>query len=782
MAARCAAGCGEDCHVGGKLPLNRVPGRFIHVGECRYVGHMKLQHKAWALILTTLALSACTAMLGARYIVGDSFSKLEAASASREGERARRVLHLEVKALSATAQDYAYWNDAVAFVRGRKPDFMSENFEAENMGYLRISEILVFGRDGRAFETLGKKRDGTLSTLSNGRTAAFQALAAQVMAASNSGRVLETLQVEDGQLRIVVAAPIRQQEPSDQKTHGVMVMTRHVDEREIGRLSEVLMTPVRLSFEEPGHQSRPFHVHRVGAETDELHALLQDHTGQPVAELVLGLDRRLQAQGRALGWLSMGIVALTSLMASLLLVLLLDRFLLKRLQRLYSDVRVVTRDGPTAAPPVVVQGRDEISTLAAGINQLLARVRSDAQQQQLDHERQEATRAQMMQGQKAEALGRLAGGIAHDINNSLAAVSGWVRLTMEDLEEKHPGHESLEQALKATRYADGLIRQLLAFGRKTQPRLQPLHLRTLIEDTRRLVSAGLTRECEIVVSCRVESDVVEADPTQLQQVLVNLLINAADAMNGRGRIELTLDEADLPLAQAPWQGAVELAPGRYLVIEVRDFGPGIPAEMADQIFEPFFTTKSVGRGTGLGLSVAQGITMRHGGGIGLSSVPGQGAHFFVYLPACQTGVLEVVPVAAGPTGSAGRQLLFVDDDQLVRQSWSTLLERRGWQVTRARDGEEAWSYLMQPSRRWDVVLSDYSMPRLDGVGLAQRIQSMEQPPPVVLLSGNLDEAGCHLPGELFAVVLRKPIEAAELDAVLHAAVQQVGGKGAVEPA
>jgi two-component system, cell cycle sensor histidine kinase and response regulator CckA len=403
-------------------------------------------------------------------------------------------------------------------------------------------------------------------------------------------------------------------------------------------------------------------------------------------------------------------------------------------------------------------------------------VRSDAQQQQLAHERQEATRAQMMQGQKAEALGRLAGGIAHDINNSLAAVSGWVRLTMEDLEKGHPGHESLEQALKATRYADGLIRQLLAFGRKTPPKLQPLHLKILLEDTRRLVSAGLTRECEIVFIGPVYADVVEADPTQLQQVVVNLLINAADAMNGKGRIEVTLDEIAVPFADtdadARWPGACALAPGRYLVVGVRDFGPGVPAGIVDQVFEPFFTTKGAGRGTGLGLSVAQGITVRHGGHIGLCSVPGEGAHFHIYLPACRGEAAAALPPAPAETGSAGRQLLFVDDDQLVRQSWSTLLERRGWQVTRARDGEEAWSYLVQSPRRWDVVLTDYAMPRLNGVGLGERIRAMDPPPPVVLLSGNLDEAGSHLPRELFAAVLRKPIEAAELDAVLMGVVRR----------
>ncbi|MCV0437615.1 MAG: response regulator [Hydrogenophaga sp.] len=736
---------------------------------------MKLQHKAWALILTALALSACTAMLGARYIVGDSFAQLETAAALREGERARRVFNQQVQALSATAQDYAFWNDAVEFVTGHQPDFMSSNFEAENMGYLRISEILVFDGGGRALATLEKTRDGSLASLNAERTASFQALAAQVLAAGGPKRALQTLRAEDGELRIVIAAAIHRQDLSDQKTYGVMVMTRRFDDTEIALLAEVLMTPARLSFDVAAHPGPPIHVHR-DEEEDVLHVVLEDHTGQPVADLVLGLDRRLQARGRALSGLSMVVVAVTSLMASLLLVWLLDRFLLKRLQRLYGDIEVITRDGPTAAPPVRVQGRDEISALATGINHLLARVRSDAQQQQQAHERQEATRAQMMQGQKAEALGRLAGGIAHDINNSLAAVSGWVRLTMEDLEKGHPGHESLEQALKATRYADGLIRQLLAFGRKTQPKLQPLHLKILLEDTRRLVSAGLTRECEIVCVGRVEADVVEADPTQLQQVVVNLLINAADAMNGKGRIEVTLDEITVPFADADaharWPGACALAPGRYLVVGVRDFGPGVPAEIVDQVFEPFFTTKGAGRGTGLGLSVAQGITVRHGGHIGLRSVPGEGAHFHIYLPACGGEAAAALPATTTRTGSAGRELLFVDDDQLVRQSWSALLERRGWQVTRARDGEEAWSYLVQSPRRWDVVLTDYAMPRLNGAGLAERIRAMDQPPPVVLLSGNLDEAGSHLPRELFAAVLRKPIEAAELDAVLMGVVRR----------
>ncbi|MDM7943185.1 MAG: ATP-binding protein [Hydrogenophaga sp.] len=736
---------------------------------------MKLQHKAWGLILAAVAVCAAGALVGVRHIVLDSFSQLEVEHAAREGERARRVFNQQVQALSATTQDYAYWSDAVDYVQGRQASFLSDNFDADNMGYLRISEVLVIDGQARVIGSLTRDDALQLSALEVGRIASLRELALPVLKGEDPKTVLQTLRVVEGNLEIVIAAAVRDPDVMDGAVQGVMVAVRRFDEVEVLSLAEVLMMPARLNFSEPGRDGQAFYVLPVNAERADLHAVLQDHRGRPVAELVLGLDRRLQAQGQAMTWQGMIAVALTALMASLLLVLLLDRFLLKRLQRICSDIDVIARDGPTAAPPVLVQGNDEISSLACGINQLLQRVQADALQQRLSFERQEAIQAQLMQSQKSEALGRLAGGIAHDINNSLAAVTGWVRLTMEDLEEKHPGHESLGQALKATKYADGLIRQLLAFGRKTAPRLQRLHLATLVEDTRRLVSAGLTRECEIVAIQRVDSDLVEGDPTQLQQVLVNLLINAADAMDGKGRIEITIDALTLPQPDGHPPELVRLGPGRFLSIEVRDFGPGMAPELIDRVFEPFFTTKSVGRGTGLGLSVAQGITSHHGGHIGLSSVPGDGTRFCVYLPAREDTEATSLPASMPSPDRHRRELLFVDDDQLVRQSWSALLERRGWQVTRARDGEEAWSYLVQSARRWDVVLTDLSMPRLDGVGLGRRIRSMERPPPVVLLSGNLGEADARQIETLFAAVLRKPVEAGELDRVLHEVVQRAAG-------
>jgi two-component system, cell cycle sensor histidine kinase and response regulator CckA len=209
---------------------------------------------------------------------------------------------------------------------------------------------------------------------------------------------------------------------------------------------------------------------------------------------------------------------------------------------------------------------------------------------------------------------------------------------------------------------------------------------------------------------------------------------------------------------------------------VRDEGPGISPEHINRVFDPFFTTKTVGKGTGLGLSVAHGIMARHGGAIGVSSEQGVGTSMHLYLPeslspadAVDSGFARVART------NAHRQLLFVDDDQLVRHAWGTLLERQGWLVTRARDGEEGWHLYQQSQHGWAVVLTDLSMPKLDGIGLAQRIRATESPPPIVLMSGNVSvEDAAHLVETDFAAVLHKPVDAEQLQAVLKDAMALPG--------
>lgn len=729
---------------------------------------MKLQHKAWALVLVIVGLCAGGAMFGARHIVAASFEKIEGERAQREGARALRVLDQQLQTLAATARDYAFWADAVAFTQGRDPGFMAENFDADNLGYLRIAQVLVHDARGRVLASVEAAEPGErLKRVALEQQLSLQPLVSPVLASADPKRVLQTLRVVNGVLELVAVAAVHDPNHPERGGQGAITLVRRLDGAEMEQLASVLMTPTRLSLEL--HGGEDFHRQLINDQTEALHAKLRDHQGRPVAELVLQLDRRLHQQGQALAWTGMGLAALAGLLAAFLLVWLLDRLLLRRLQGLHADVARITAQGPTQAASVQVSGEDELRQLGEGINRLLDRVREDTQAQRAAHEQQEALQVQLMQSQKTEALGRLTGGIAHDFNNSLAAITGWVRLAAEDLPDpQHPSSEALQQALKATRYADGLMRQLLAFGRQTPPKLRRLHLSTLIEETRQMVASGLTRACEVVVDYQVDEDEVDADPTQLQQVLVNLLINAADAMQGQGRIELTVTNIDMPWGGAalPPPGAADLPAGRYLSLSICDHGEGVPAEHLGRVFDPFFTTKGKGRGTGLGLSVAHGIVLRHHGGIGLHNRAEGGACFHVHLPVSPRDQ-QVDPIT-GPDGGPGqgRHVLFVDDDQLVRHAWSALLERQGWQVTRARDGEEGWALFIKPGQHYDLVLTDQSMPVLDGVGLARRIHATESPPPIILISGHVNEVGAGDLQTLFSAVLHKPVDLGDLGRVM----------------
>jgi two-component system, cell cycle sensor histidine kinase and response regulator CckA len=733
---------------------------------------MKLQHKAWALVVVTVGLLTLAAVGLAGRSISHSFAELEADHAALEGERARRLLDQQMQGLSATLKDYAYWSDTVEFIQGDKPDYLDENFTTDNMSSLRITRVLVLDLQGRPLGGVELSREGELHALDAIESRRLQALAAPVLADHSGESIARTYRVENGDLYLVSAAAARINSTAGKPATGAVVMSRRFDSAELARFGDILMQPVRLSFDADLNSEGDLHLVVVNDHQIESHARIRDENGAGIVELVLTMDRDLRAQGQSLAWAAGGAVAVAGLILGAALLLLLDRLLLRRLQRLHGDLLLVSHNGVQPGAQVRVDGRDELTALGDGVNQLLQRVQQDVEEQQAANARQESLQQQLWQSQKVEALGRFTGGIAHDFNNSLAAITGWMRLADEDLDPAHPSHESLQQALKATRYADGLMRQLLAFSRQAAPRLERLSLSQLIEDTRGLVASGLTKGTALEIDPCGEACWVQADRTQMQQVLVNLLMNASDAMEGKGATKITLQVIRLPQALPP-ESMAELSalpPGDYVRLTVRDQGPGIAPDHLERIFDPFFTTKSVGRGTGLGLSVAHGILARHGGAIVVRSTLGDGASFNVILPLCDRDQ-ATVPKQTQSDPSSARRLLFVDDDQLVRHAWGTLLDRKGWEVTRARDGEEGWELFERSEQPWDLVLTDLSMPRLDGQGLARRIRATESPPPIVLMSGNVsvEDAGLLVQGD-FAAVLHKPVDAVELERVLQEAM------------
>jgi CheY-like chemotaxis protein len=338
-----------------------------------------------------------------------------------------------------------------------------------------------------------------------------------------------------------------------------------------------------------------------------------------------------------------------------------------------------------------------------------------------------------------EALGRLAGGIAHDFNNLLSAILSYSEMVMGDLPETHPSREDLEQIRQAGSRAAELTHQLLAFSRRQLLQLRTLNLNTVVASVDRMLRRVIGEDIVLQTVLAAGLGPTRGDPGQLEQVLMNLAVNARDAMPAGGT--LTITTADLEVRDprtAPWP---ELAPGRYVTLAVRDTGAGMTRDVQERIFEPFFTTKPAGHGTGLGLSTVYGIVVQSGGQVFVRSAPGAGSTFTICLPAHTTDA-EPTPVAvpSPPVLGGAETVLLVEDEQLVRQLTHEILHRNGYRVLEAADGLEALALLRNHPGHIDLLLTDVVMPRMSGHELVELARPLRPRMRILYVSGYSEEA------------------------------------------
>ncbi len=338
--------------------------------------------------------------------------------------------------------------------------------------------------------------------------------------------------------------------------------------------------------------------------------------------------------------------------------------------------------------------------------------------------------AQLQQAQKMEAVGTLAGGIAHDFNNLLMGIQGNVSLLLYDMERAHPFHQRLENIQRQVQSGSKLTNQLLGYARKGRYEVRPLDLNQVVRDTSE--TFGRTRrELRINTDLAKELYPVVADQVQIEQVLLNLFINAADAMPGGGDLVLrTTNVTDLNMGGRPY----DPKPGNYALLEVIDSGIGMDKATMSHIFEPFFTTKEMGRGTGLGLASAYGIIKGHGGYIEVDSQRGKGTTFSVYLPA--SGVKAGDAPETRKTALTGKgTILLVDDDPTVLEVGGMMLQRLGYDVIEARSGKEAVSFYKEKQDTIDLVILDMIMPELGGGPTFDQLKQIHSEVKVLLSSG-----------------------------------------------
>ena len=408
---------------------------------------------------------------------------------------------------------------------------------------------------------------------------------------------------------------------------------------------------------------------------------------------------------------------------------------------------------------------DDVVTLDAQKNQsaIVRGVMIDITERKQAELIQAQLETQLRQAHKMEAMGTLAGGVAHDFNNILSSIIGYTEIARHDCHGNAEVEASLSVVLQASRRAKELIHQILRFSRQEKPEMQPVCLGLLIEETRTLLRGIFPAPMTLEVSTPKNLPHIQGDAAQLQRVLMNLATNAAHALQAtpNARLEIIARQFDVDSSFATVHP--DLSPGPHVEVQVRDNGCGMSEADLTRIFDPFFTTKNPGQGTGLGLSVVHGVLRSHHGTIRVQSQPGAGTTFFLYFPVgegCQ--LLPHVP-SGFVMAQANERILFIDDEPSLCALGKRVLERAGYRVTPVSNAADAVAQLQADPKAFDAVVTDLAMPGTLGLSLIRQLRALRSDLPILLTTGNAD---CLNESEARALglgdILLKPSDASAL--------------------
>jgi two-component system cell cycle sensor histidine kinase/response regulator CckA len=460
-------------------------------------------------------------------------------------------------------------------------------------------------------------------------------------------------------------------------------------------------------------------------------------------------------------------------------------------QLILSDYSLPTFSAPEALaiaqelkpelPFIIVSGTvgedTAVTALKAGASDFLVKgrltrlapaIERELREAALRHDRQlerEALEEQLRQSQKLEGIGRLAGGIAHDFNNLLTAIIGYTEMVLDQIGPDKPISKDLDEIRRASDRAVALTRQLLAFSRKQTLKVTPVDLNGIIVNMRNMLERLISEDIAIQSQLTQLLPPILADRVQLEQVVMNLIMNAKDAMPRGGVI--TIDTRVVEAGAVKSAAHEHVAPGRYVALIIADTGQGMDSATQARIFEPFFTTKGAGEGTGLGLATVYGVVQQLGGQIAVSSEMGKGTTFSLYFPeftqAATQSEVEPRRGISAPLATGREVVLVVEDQRGVRQLVTRILTRHGYAVLEAADAVEAMEIAANAEQVLDLVVSDVVMPTMGGPELIARVRTLRPATKVLYMSGYTgDDLSRRIGHEPHATVLEKPFSASEL--------------------
>jgi signal transduction histidine kinase/CheY-like chemotaxis protein len=740
---------------------------------------LSLQQKSWVITVGVLLALAALLTLGIDQVFGESSERLEKRWLAESARRVETAQAAEIDDLERTARDYATWSDTYEFMADSSRPYIENNLLPATFANLQLDAFLLFDTDG-TLQTGRLYREGVVTPDGSGSLADALKPYASAVAAAAGRPIKGVMRVPEG-LALVAMLPIHRDDGSG-PPGGALAQVRLLNPDRVKRLRESVNLDVvlrELSGSALPRTGENLWSEFVSNEVDDKTMLVQipvkDVRGAPIAlwELTLAREIHLQGvRGRLIFWLVMTVLILA---AAALMGWMLRVLVISRLEALHAAVQHV---GATSDLSVrlSLKGADELTGVGEGINHMLeALERGEAARVTAELERERLNK-QLQEAQKLEAIGTLTGGLAHDFNNLLTSIHGSTTLLRFDCPANFVGEEHLKRIEQATTQAARLVRQMMAFGRRSPSVLARLHLPVVVRDSLHLLRSSVSKQIEFRFFNEAVSDMVHADAAQLQQVIVNLATNAVDAMgDSSGQLTVNISEVQLPDPARPETNAV--ASGEYLRLSVSDTGVGIPASVLPRIFEPFFTTKPVGSGTGLGLAVVHGIVTQHHGTIGVESETGRGTTVIIHLPkiggrAIVSGASSMVTNGTQGPGNEGN-ILLVDDDLLVRETLEAGLRHRKYRVVCATGGAQALKLVREKRGVFDAVITDQMMPGMTGIELGEILAHENPGLPLILVTGfasALNEAKVKAMG--FSAMLMKPVTIDELDNAVRLAQQR----------
>ncbi len=661
--------------------------------------------------------------------------------------------------------DVGHWNDTYEYVGDRNEPYLEQNYTKDSLENLRVDFVLALDLSGEVLFQFAPDSNGV--ELSHLSPDAVQYLSQTEMAKLyllNSEGGHGIVKSPEG-WAVVGSSPILTSQ-SLGSSRGTLMFGRYLDP---GLLREIeSQLPLDLKIHDLASKSsrvksaqrwqpdaaNGIEVFAVNSTAIEAWILVQDVTQQPA--FWLETDQPLESYPQALKsvrWFTIYLI-LAGLLATAFILAALRRLIVVRLENL-SEAADRVRAGSDKTVHFPVQGKDEIAGLAGILNHMLDSLRAYAKNLQESEERHQ-------QGQKMEAIGRLAGGVSHDLNNLLCPIQGYSELLLEAFEPDDPRHEYVEEIQGASRRASALVRQLLAFSRKQTLQIRIIGINEVINNFQKLLRRTIRENIKIEFELSERLPAIRADANQIEQVLMNLAVNAQDAMPKGGTLRITTcvtsaDEALVDTNEEPLSD-------QYVRLSVIDDGEGMDAETRRKIFEPFFTTKEHGKGTGLGLASIYGIVKQHNGTIRVTSKLRRGSTFHVYFPVSDKQQTDPIPCATIPENLCGTEtILIAEDDVLVRDLAVRVLESYGYRIIAVGDSKEAILWLKSQDAPLDLILTDMVMPGLNGNELSRLIRCRYPDIRILFMSGySHDILDMYGIGEEDFQFLPKPFTSKEL--------------------